>query len=148
MSRFAATPYTNSGWANISTTRIDMVATENQTATSQGSAINFVVTRSGTATITSVAQITGTGLNVNGNVVGGNINTGNNISAGGNVFSANLYKNSVLNIGTTLPTASAAGAGARAFVNNANTVNFYDVVGSGGSNTVPVWSDGVDWRVG
>jgi hypothetical protein len=42
-------------------------------------------------------------------------------------------------------------AGMRAFVSDANLVavgNFGNVVGNGGSNTVCVWSDGTDWRIG
>ena len=42
-------------------------------------------------------------------------------------------------------------AGARAFVNNANLVaagNFGAQISSGGSNTVPVWSDGTNWYIG
>ena len=42
-------------------------------------------------------------------------------------------------------------AGGRAFINNANLVatgNFGNQVGSGGSNTVPVWSDGTNWYIG
>lgn len=42
-------------------------------------------------------------------------------------------------------------AGARAFVNDGNLVgagNFGAQIGSGGSNVVPVWSDGINWYVG
>ena len=42
-------------------------------------------------------------------------------------------------------------AGGRAFVNNANLVaagNFGAQVGSGGSNVVPVWSNGTNWYIG
>lgn len=42
-------------------------------------------------------------------------------------------------------------AGARAFVNNGNLVatgNFGAQIGSGGSNVVPVWSDGANWYIG
>jgi hypothetical protein len=42
-------------------------------------------------------------------------------------------------------------AGARAFVNDGNLVasgNFGAQVGNGGSNTVPVWSDGSNWYIG
>jgi hypothetical protein len=55
---------------------------------------------------------------------------------------------------TTKPVALAtltAVAGGRAFVNNANLVatgNFGNQVGSGGSNVVPVWSNGVNWYIG
>lgn len=42
-------------------------------------------------------------------------------------------------------------AGGRAFISDANLVaagNFGAQVGDGGSNTVPVWSDGTDWYIG
>lgn len=47
-----------------------------------------------------------------------------------------------------LPSAATAGAGARAFVTNANSTTFNSVVAGGGSNDVPVVSDGTDWRIG
>jgi hypothetical protein len=47
-----------------------------------------------------------------------------------------------------LPSAATAGTGARAFVTDANTVTFYSNVGNGGSNSVPVFSNGTNWLVG
>jgi hypothetical protein len=47
-----------------------------------------------------------------------------------------------------LPAAATAGAGARAFVTNANATTFASIVASGGSNGVPVYSDGTNWRIG
>uniref|UniRef100_UPI00286B65EA hypothetical protein n=1 Tax=Phenylobacterium sp. TaxID=1871053 RepID=UPI00286B65EA len=47
-----------------------------------------------------------------------------------------------------LPTASAAGQGARAFVTDANATTFASIVAAGGSNKIPVWSDGANWLVG
>lgn len=44
-----------------------------------------------------------------------------------------------------------ASSGARAFVNNANLAaagNFGAQISGGGSNTVPVWSDGTHWYIG
>lgn len=48
----------------------------------------------------------------------------------------------------TLPSASTMGAGARAFVTDANSTTFASVVAGGGSNGVPVYSDGTNWRIG
>ncbi len=48
----------------------------------------------------------------------------------------------------TLPSASSLGAGATAFVTNANATTFNSIVAGGGSNTVPVVSDGTNWRIG
>jgi hypothetical protein len=47
-----------------------------------------------------------------------------------------------------LPAASTAGAGARAFVTDANATTFASVVAGSGANGVPVYSDGTNWRIG
>lgn len=47
-----------------------------------------------------------------------------------------------------LPSAVTSGAGARAFVSNANATTFNSVVAGGGANFVPVYSDGTNWRIG
>ncbi len=47
-----------------------------------------------------------------------------------------------------LPTAATAGAGARAFVTDANSTSFNASLVGGGSNAVPVFSDGSAWKVG
>lgn len=48
----------------------------------------------------------------------------------------------------TLPSAATAGAGARSFISDATATTFASVAVGGGSNTVPVYSDGTDWRIG
>ena len=48
----------------------------------------------------------------------------------------------------TLPAAATAGAGARAFVSDANATTFASIVAGGGANNVPVYSDGTNWRIG
>lgn len=47
-----------------------------------------------------------------------------------------------------LPSAVTAGSGAKAFVTDANSIVFNAVVAGGGSSSVPVCSDGTDWRIG
>lgn len=47
-----------------------------------------------------------------------------------------------------LPNAATAGAGARAFVTDSNTATFAATVAGGGSNAIPVYSDGTNWKVG
>ena len=47
-----------------------------------------------------------------------------------------------------LTAAATVGAGTKAFVNDANATTFASVVAGGGSNVVPVYSDGTDWRIG
>ena len=48
----------------------------------------------------------------------------------------------------SLPSAAAAGAGARSFVTDATVTTFASTVAGGGSNAVPVYSDGTNWRIG
>jgi hypothetical protein len=47
-----------------------------------------------------------------------------------------------------LPTGADMGFGARTFVTDANATTFRAVVAGGGANTVPVYFDGSDWRIG
>lgn len=49
---------------------------------------------------------------------------------------------------STLPGAVALGLGARAFVTDANSTTFAATVVGGGSNIVPVYSDGTNWKIG
>lgn len=66
--------------------------------------------------------------------------SGGNISGSGSVITA------------PVPLANlTAVTGARAFVSDGNLTaagNFGAQIGSGGANTVPVWSDGANWYVG
>ena len=55
-----------------------------------------------------------------------------------------MTANTVANIGNAVT----LGVGTRSFVTDANTTTFNAIVGGGGSNNVPVFSDGTDWRVG
>lgn len=50
-------------------------------------------------------------------------------------------------IASALPLAT-LGAGIRAFVTDATATTFASIVAGGGSNKVPVYSDGTDWRIG
>jgi hypothetical protein len=74
----------------------------------------------------------------------------NNIVTTGNIDASTVQVDQVI----TLPTAFAnltAVSGGRAFVNNANLAaanNFGQQISGGGSNTVPVWSDGTNWYIG
>lgn len=47
-----------------------------------------------------------------------------------------------------LPSAATAGAGAQRFVTDATVTTFASVVAGSGSNAVPVFSDGTNWRIG
>ena len=47
-----------------------------------------------------------------------------------------------------LPTPSTALIGARYFVTDSNSMTFAAIVAAGGANRVPVYCDGVNWRIG
>jgi hypothetical protein len=72
---------------------------------------------------------------------------------GGNIFGANVVEANTFS-GTVVAFSSLPAAtttGLRAFINDANLVavgNFGAQVSGGGSNTVPVWSNGTNWRIG
>lgn len=74
------------------------------------------------------------------------------IGASGATRPRNLYMASWIRMATTtvaaLPAAATAAAGARMFVTDANATTFASVVAGGGANTVPVYSDGTNWRIG
>jgi hypothetical protein len=87
VARFGATPYhgntaVNSGWPTITTTRIDMLADENQTVANIGSRLEFYTTN--TQTTTAVKKLT--------------INTAG-IVANANLFVANTYVPTFANSG-------------------------------------------------
>ena len=110
---------------------------------SQGSNPQWIFDNAGNLTapgaISAVGDITGASFNTTG--TGGDI-----VMSGGDVTGARRV--------ITTPTALAnltAVAGGRAFANDANLVavgNFGEIVGNGGANTVPVWSDGENWYIG
>jgi hypothetical protein len=81
----------------------------------------------------------------NGNIVA-TMST-NRLAVTGNMYTSGITQGNVYTI-TTLPAANTAGAGSRAFVSNSNTTAFYNIANAGGSNTVPVFSDGINWRIG
>lgn len=48
----------------------------------------------------------------------------------------------------TLPSAAASGVGARSFVTDASAPTFGATVAGGGAVATPVYSDGINWKVG
>lgn len=68
ITRYAATPYTSNGWPAISTARIDMVTTEDQTDSNQGTEIQFWTTSLGSNTIAKVMSLTNNDINLAGNI--------------------------------------------------------------------------------
>jgi hypothetical protein len=73
--------------------------------------------------------------NVVGNITGGNVSTAGVVKTGSFVTG-------------TIPTAAGAGAGARAFVTDADSVTFGNLYVGGAANAMPVWSNGTSWYVG
>lgn len=65
-----------------------------------------------------------------------------------------LHLNALVRIGppsvavASLPAASSTYTGFRAFVTDANATTFASIVAGGGSNGVPVYCDGTNWRIG
>jgi hypothetical protein len=90
----------------------------------------------------------------------GNITAANIVTTGtyGNITGANVISANTVTVTTvvrtvpvtfaTLPSASAVGAGARAFITDGNTSTFASAVTGSGANSVPVYSNGTNWFVG
>lgn len=73
VARFGATPYhgntaVNSGWPTITTTRIDMLADENQTQSNIGSRLEFYTTNTQTTTAVKKLTINTAGIVANANL--------------------------------------------------------------------------------
>ena len=104
--------------------------------------------------LANVITITGNGISVTGNI-SGNYFIGNGSQLTGITASANTGNVTFSNTTIITPPTALANltpvAGGRAFINNGNLVavgNFGAQVGNGGSNIVPVWSDGTNWYIG
>ena len=69
IARVGATPYGSTGWPSISTARVDFVALENQTASNQGTSIQFYTTPLGTASSVPSMTVASTGISNAANVV-------------------------------------------------------------------------------
>ncbi len=95
ISRIGANPYSNTGFAPLTTTRIDMETTENQTTTNRGSQITFWATPTGSNVIAQLVSLNSTALSVSGNIIGGNVSTTGNVYAnnivGNTSFSGGYY---------------------------------------------------------
>lgn len=98
------------------------------------------------STITATGNITGGNLISNGTITIGAVSTTGNVTAN-NVISTTTIKTNATTY-SSLPLPNSAGAGARSFITDSDTVTFLSVVSGGGSNAVPVISNGTDWIVG
>jgi hypothetical protein len=79
-------------------------------------------------------------------------NTTGNVGIETSAPSTTLHVNGPIRNATytvaTLPAAGTVGAGTRAQVTDANATTFHSIVAAGGANSVPVFSDGTNWRIG
>jgi hypothetical protein len=105
------------------------------------------------STTTTVASLYNGTTNINIPISNGNAVI--SVSGTANVLTITNTGITVLGVVKTIPTtvdllpsAATAGTGARAFVTDANTIVFYNNVGNGGANSVPVFSNGTKWVVG
>ena len=149
---------TLSASANISTSG-NLVAVGN---VDSGNVVSTALVRG--VTVQATGNLTGGNANISngvyaitggfgGNVSAGNLSTGGRVFATGNITGGNLISGVTITTITTfdlLPSASTV-SGGRSMISNANLVatgNFGSVVGNAGSNVVPVYSDGTNWRIG
>ena len=113
----------------------------------------------GNTLIPVVANVAGTLTTVQanidqlGNYIASGAYTYGNITATGNVTatSGNVWAKYIRTTPSTvtgLGYANVAGAGSRAFVTDANTITFNSAVSGGSGNSMPVFSDGTNWRIG
>ena len=82
-----------------------------------------------------------------GNIGSGNTGQNVNVAATSGVLSLNDRSTNTRTV-AQLPAAATVGANSRAYVTDANAVTFSTVVAGLGVNTVPVYSDGTNWRIG
>jgi len=103
--------------------------------------------------VTLLAAFGSNTISTTGNITGGNISVTNNILA--NTIGALDQLSAKYMIFDVMPLNNlpnpAGNTGLRGFANDANLVaagNFGAQITDGGSNIVPVWSDGSVWRIG
>lgn len=85
--------------------------------------------------------------NLNGGTLLANVSQNGDFYAVGNITTPKVVKTTAT-VFSSLPSASDAGAGSRAFVTDSTTNTFLAVAAGGGGNAVPVVSNGTDWLVG
>jgi hypothetical protein len=61
---------------------------------------------------------------------------------------ASRFLKTGVNVLAGLPSAAAVGVGARGFISDAVSRTFDTIAAGGGANYMPVWSDGLNWRIG
>jgi hypothetical protein len=137
--RYGANPYLGTGWSSNSSARIDMWATEAQTAANRGSSIVIAVTSNGNSVIGNVATFTGAGLSVAGNITGANIVSANTISSANNVTATgNVYGNYFIGNGSQLTNVPTQTTGSWTLAAGTNTVS----LAVPGPGTYSIWVNG------
>lgn len=99
---------------------------------------NTIITGAGASPAPSIngfGTINAITFSASGNVTGGNISTAGLVKTGSFVTG-------------TIPAAAGAGAGARSFVTDADSVTFGNLYVGGAANAMPVWSNGTNWYIG
>jgi hypothetical protein len=109
----------------------------------------------GSNSISTTGNITASNVSITNTYTVANIQT---TGTYGNITGANVISANSVSVTTyvrtqpvtfaALPTAAAAGAGARAFITDGNTSTFGSQVSGSGANAVPVYSNGTNWYVG
>jgi len=69
------------------------------------------------------------------------------VNAGGAVIAGTYLKSGAVLV-VNLPAATTVGMGADYMVTDATVTTFASIVAGGGTNIVPVYSDGTAWRIG
>jgi hypothetical protein len=72
----------------------------------------------------------------------------NQLNSALTILTNSYITNTTIYTVATLPTASTANSGTRTFVSDSSTTTFGATVSGGGSNIVPVYSNGSSWKVG
>lgn len=103
----------------------------------------------------SALVTTGNLFDTDANVQLNDIFSFSNVTVDGNILdfpnttlTGDGYFKTVVTTVAGLNSAVTEGAGARAFVTDATTTTFASTVVGGGSNNVPVYSDGTNWKIG
>lgn len=122
---YGATGYSSSGRVSVT-----LAARENWTDTAQGTVGILAATPNGSVITSSVLTWTSDGVDVIGRL-----------------YASTYVRTEPLTV-ATLPVAATVGAGARAFVSDANATTFASIVAGGGANNIPVYCDGTNWRIG
>lgn len=115
------------------------VGTAGQALLSNGSATYWGSVPNSGPTIATSAIPAGNSAAANNKVVG--------VDTNGNTVLLTFMKNTPVAY-ASLPTASAAGEGARAYITDASATTFASAAAGGGSNRVPVYSNGTSWLIG